>query len=151
MSTDHYSGLRFSCTQCSLCCRFESGYVYLSRADLSTLSSGLGLSLSETVRRYCRIVDIGGFKQLSLAELPNSDCVFWADGGCTIYDHRPLQCRAYPFWAHQVADAESWEGAAADCPGIGIGQLHSRDRIDEWLEARRLAPPLNADTLELGD
>jgi Fe-S-cluster containining protein len=151
MTDQDHSGLRFSCTQCSLCCRFESGFVFLSRADLAALSAGLGISRKAVVDNYCRVVDLGGFRQLSLAEKENKDCVFWADGGCTVYGFRPLQCRSYPFWAHQLADQESWDRAAADCPGIGIGEEHSRAEIDRWVEDRRLAPPLNLDTLDLED
>ena len=78
-------GLRFSCTRCSLCCRFDSGYVWLSRADLARLAAGLDLPENTVVERYCRIVNIGGFKQLSLREQENMDCVFWVDGACSVY------------------------------------------------------------------
>lgn len=141
------NGLRFSCTRCNLCCRFDSGYVWLSRADLARLADGLGLSRDEVIDRYCRVVDIGGFRQLSLREQANKDCIFWRAGGCSVYGHRPLQCTSFPFWRHQLTDRETWERAGDYCPGIGIGELHSADEIDEWLEKRRLDPPLNADTL----
>ena len=134
-----------------MCCRFDSGYVFLSRADLAALVSGLGKTRAEVVRDHCRIVDLGGFKQLSLAEQPNKDCVFWKDGGCTVYEHRPLQCRSYPFWAHQMATDDAWLQAQAECPGIGVGKRHSEAEIELWLEERRMRPPLNADTLELED
>jgi hypothetical protein len=141
------NGLRFACSRCSICCRFESGYVWLSRKDLHDLHIGLQLSTEETVERYCRIVDIGGFRQLSLKEQPNRDCIFWQNGACSVYGFRPLQCRTYPFWSHQVEDVESWEAASEHCPGIGIGPVHSREEIAAHIEKRRLEPPLNADTL----
>lgn len=144
----HESGLTFSCTRCNLCCRFDSGYVWLSRADLARLASGLGLSRQDLLDTYCRVVNLGGFKHLSLREQPNNDCVFWRDGACSVYESRPLQCRSFPFWAHQVEDEESWNRAGDHCPGIGAGARHSGREIDEWLERRRLEPPLNAETLE---
>jgi uncharacterized protein len=142
------SGLRFSCTRCNLCCRFDSGYVWLSRRDLSTLAEGLGLSRDDVVRRYCHVVDIGGFKQLSLREQENMDCVFWRDGACSVYESRPLQCRSFPFWSHQLLDRGSWDRVAEHCPGVNQGRTHSAEEVAEWLEKRRLEPPLNADSVE---
>lgn len=105
------------------------------------------MDMRSIVRSYCRVVDLGGFRQVSLQEKENKDCVFWADGGCTVYNHRPLQCQSYPFWAHQLADERSWSAAAAECPGIGVGPRRSQDEIDEWLARRRQEPPVNADAL----
>ncbi len=141
-------GLRFSCTRCSLCCRFDSGYVWLSRADLARLADGLRTTVDDVIDRYCRVVDIGGFKHLSLREQPNKDCIFWRDGGCSVYQTRPLQCRSYPFWAHQLADHETWNRTAQSCPGVNVGTLHSRKEIEQILENRRREPPLNADSIE---
>ncbi|MFP4113176.1 MAG: YkgJ family cysteine cluster protein [Spirochaetota bacterium] len=141
-------GLRFSCSRCNLCCRFESGYVWLSRADLVRLAEGLEMTSEAVIDRFCRVVDIGGFKQLSLREQQNNDCVFWRDGGCTVYGFRPVQCRSYPFWAHQLADRQAWDRVEQDCPGVNVGRLHSEGEIDELLERRRLEPPLNADSIE---
>lgn len=141
-------GLRFSCTRCSLCCRFDSGYVWLSRADLARLAAGLDLPENTVTDRYCRIVNIGGFKQLSLREQESMDCVFWVDGACSVYKSRPLQCRSFPFWSHQLSDREAWDRSADHCPGMNAGQHHSRAEIDGWLENRRLEPALNAESLE---
>ncbi len=141
-------GLRFSCTRCSLCCRFDSGFVWLSRADLSVLAAHFGVSVEETVARYCRTVDIGGFRQLSLREQENKDCVFWLDGACSVYASRPLQCRTYPFWAHQLTDRETWNETARTCPGIDLGAQRGQREIEEMVENRRVEPPLNADSLE---
>jgi len=141
-------GLRFSCTRCSLCCRFDSGYVWLSRADLARLAAGLDLSEKTVIDRYCRIVNIAGFKQLSLREQDTMDCVFWLDGACSVYRSRPLQCRSFPFWSHQLSDRDAWNRSADHCPGMNVGLLHTRAEIDAWLEKRRLEPALNADSLE---
>ncbi len=141
-------GLRFSCTRCSLCCRFDSGYVWLSRADLARLVAVLDLPAKTVIDRYCRIVNIAGFKQLSLQEQENMDCVFWVGGACSVYGFRPLQCRSFPFWSHQLLDREAWERAADHCPGMNAGELHPRAEIDRWLENRRLQPALNADSLD---
>ena len=71
------------------------------------------------------------------------DCVFWTDGGCSVYSARPLQCRTYPFWSHIVDSEEQWAREAAECPGIDIGPTHSGDDISAALRARRAAPPVH--------
>ena len=115
--------------------------MFLSQSDLDQLSVFLKLPADEVRARYCREVNWGGSTRLSLREQANYDCVFWGEGGCTVYASRPLQCRSFPFWPSQLADRESWETAAQDCPGIGLGPLHSAIEIDYWL-ARREEEPL---------
>ena len=134
-------GLRFDCTRCQRCCRHQPGYVFLSQGDLEQLAAFLGLSPEEVRARYCREVQWGGATRLSLRERADYDCVFWGEGGCSVYPARPLQCRSFPFWASQLVDQEHWDAAARDCPGIGLGPLHSALEIDYWL-ARRAEEPL---------
>ena len=141
------SGLRFSCTRCSCCCRFDSGYVWLSERDLERLCAGLGETRDQVIHNYCRAVDMAGFKQLSLDEQENYDCVFWRDGCCSVYDHRPLQCQAFPFWGPYMYSREDWDRLERSCPGVNIGRLHSREEIDAILAERRWEPPINADNL----
>ena len=75
------------------------------------------------------------------------DCIFWRDGGCSVYESRPLQCRSYPFWSHQLTNRETWNRVADSCPGVNMGKLHSQIEIDRWLEDRRIQPALNADSM----
>ena len=134
-------GLRFECTGCSHCCRHSPGYVFLTAADLSALSAKLRLSQNDFVETYCRSIELGGFSRLSLTEKSNYDCVFWRDGGCSLYEARPLQCRTYPFWSSSLGDKDDWEHLALECPGANRGRLFSRAEIDELLE-KRLREPL---------
>ncbi|MBR5672070.1 MAG: YkgJ family cysteine cluster protein [Spirochaetales bacterium] len=131
-------GLHFECQRCSGCCRFDSGYVFLSHQDLDRLASNLSLTQDEFLEKYCVKVDMGGYFRISLIEKPNYDCIFWRDGGCAVYEARPLQCRSYPFWEHQLESKEAWENVAKSCPGINKGALHSRQEIEEWLGRRKM-------------
>ncbi len=142
MSKPFYEdGLRFECTRCSNCCRHEPGYVFLSESDLQRLAKGLGMTQEDFVKRFCRVVEVGSARMLSLVEKPNYDCVFW-DNGCTVYKDRPLQCRSYPFWDANVATTESWEQLSGVCPGANRGKLHTKNEIDRWLDARHQDPPI---------
>jgi len=148
-------GLLFSCTRCSACCRFESGFVFLSEKDVSLLCTALKMELMSFTKTYCRWTPAENGKfQLSLKEKSNYDCIFWAKEpveGCAVYDQRPLQCRAFPFWSSIVDNKNSWEMAARDCPGMGKGTLHSRDSVEKWLVAREKEPIISKGNLPGGE
>jgi len=133
------AGLRFSCSRCSSCCRGGPGYVFLSKTDLSCLLDALSLDFPRFFREYCTLVDTGIGLSLSLAEKPNYDCVFWTEGGCSVYGARPIQCATYPFWPTILDSGEEWEVEGRQCPGIGSGELRSREFIEERLYERRAA------------
>jgi Fe-S-cluster containining protein len=130
------AGLRFSCTRCSNCCRHTSGYVFLSPRDLDVIAGALAIDGPEALRRYCRQVDIGLAVRVSLKEKANLDCIFWQNGGCSIYEARPLQCRSFPFWSSCLSSPAEWEHQAAQCPGMGQGTLHPKRVIESWLRKR---------------
>jgi Fe-S-cluster containining protein len=130
------SGLRFECTRCSKCCRHTPGYVFLSPADLLSLAAALRLSKDKFLGTYCRKVDLGVARRISLKEKPNLDCILWENDGCSQYEARPLQCRSFPFWSACVASREEWLSHSKNCPGIGSGPVHSREEIDGWLALR---------------
>ncbi|MDR2617356.1 MAG: YkgJ family cysteine cluster protein [Treponema sp.] len=140
------SGLRFSCTRCSACCRYESGYVFLSRKDLGVLVKALNMGYTEFMETYCRWVpSLAGPERLSLREKSNFDCIFWVQpqegpGGCSVYNARPLQCRAFPFWPHVLGSQGSWKDTAADCPGMEHGRLYTAEDIEAWLERQEAEP-----------
>jgi Fe-S-cluster containining protein len=131
------SGLRFECTRCSKCCRLTPGFVFLSPDDLHSLAGALHITKEEFLRRYCRSVDLGVARRVSLREKANLDCILWENSGCSQYDARPLQCRSFPFWSSCVASREEWQDHAGNCPGMGKGAIHPREEIDGWI-ARRL-------------
>ena len=133
-------GLRFTCAQCSDCCRFESGFVFLSKKDTSMLGEALKLGTKELEKTYCRwIPSQNGTFRLSLKEKSNYDCIFWKNG-CVVYEYRPLQCRAFPFWPSIVNSEANWEQTGCSCPGVGKGTLHSREIIEKWLALQRKEP-----------
>jgi len=130
------SGLRFACTRCSRCCRHTPGYVFLSPADLTRLAAATALSSGEFLHRFCRTVDLGLARRVSLKEKPNIDCILWENGGCSVYEARPLQCRSFPFWSACVASEQEWLLHAKACPGMGKGAVYSREEIEGWLSLR---------------
>jgi len=130
------NGLKFECTQCSKCCRFDPGYVFLSYNDLDRLIKFFKLSETEFIDKYCRKVDMGEKNRLSLLEKGNFDCIFWSNGGCEIYEARPLQCRSYPFWKPFLINKKDWDAESESCPGMNQGLVVSKKKIDDWIKQR---------------
>jgi uncharacterized protein len=133
-------GLHFTCTKCSACCRFDPGYVFLSQNDLNRLTEALGMKEEDFISSYCMKVSIRGFKRLSLKEKNNFDCIFWQNGGCSVYEFRPFQCRSYPFWPAFLESPESWNNLNKSCPGVNRGELHRSKKIRKWLKKRMEEP-----------
>ncbi len=129
-------GLRFECQGCRYCCSAEPGYVFLSEQDIKRLSDGLSMDRQTFIDTYCRLVDMGAFKMVSLLEKENYDCIFLTDGGCKVYPYRPRQCETYPFWAHVLEDEETWKNEGKSCPGIGKGKLYTKKEIEAKIANR---------------
>jgi Fe-S-cluster containining protein len=149
-------GLRFACTQCGNCCTGAPGYVWISREEIARLAQHLSLTVERTIDLYCR----GVGDRFSLKETFNPrhggyDCVFLheraavSDGTkvahttrvCSVYAARPAQCRAWPFWASNLASPEAWELAAKRCPGIGRGDRHGLKEIESARDQTSASTP----------
>ena len=108
-------GLRFHCTGCGKCCTGAPGYVFLSPKDIETLSLHFQITTDEFTKKYVRQVE----DRLSLIDAPGTpDCVFLKDNRCSVYEARPIQCKTFPWWVHQIKDSKSWEEAGKHCEGI---------------------------------
>lgn len=123
----YIGGLHFECRKCGRCCSGpQEGVIWISRPEIQMLAGKLGLSVSQLRKNHLKRI---GFR-CSIKEDPRSkDCIFLTDKGCTIYDVRPMQCRAWPFWPANLQSPDDWNAAATKCPGINKGRLYSFDEI----------------------
>lgn len=111
-------GLRFQCQpDCGACCDVPSGTVFLSRTDVERLAGhhrmepDLWLGRDALHRRDGRWM---------LRSVPESQvCIYFGDDRrCTVYEARPDQCRAYPFWPEVIRTSSTWTKESKECPGI---------------------------------
>jgi Fe-S-cluster containining protein len=49
---------------------------------------------------------------------------------CTIYHHRPLQCRTWPFWDGNLSSREIWDRSAQRCHGMNRGKGYTLAQIE---------------------
>ncbi len=127
---------------CGNCCTGSTGYVLVTDDDCDAIAASIGATPAEFRERYTNVMDLGR----SLNEFETEfgfDCVFLdrqtipGKAVCGIYEHRPLQCRTWPFWKENVGSPRAWSKVSRTCPGIGKGPLHTpvqiriaRDRED---------------------
>jgi Fe-S-cluster containining protein len=87
--------VRVSCDQCTnKCCSQPYDWVYLTEDEIVSLEIGSGLGREEFVTTQKNPVTGFTFQTLNLPCRfldPNS-------GACTVYAHRPLVCRTFPFY-----------------------------------------------------
>jgi uncharacterized protein len=123
-------GLRFACIRCGRCCTGAPGIVYLTREAVLPLAEYLGLSETETSRRYLATWRDGH----TIREDAEGRCLFYKDG-CIIYPVRPAQCRTWPFWLTNLRSQLRWDQVAQGCPGIGRGRHYTREEILDLLSS----------------
>jgi uncharacterized protein len=108
------AGLRFACTGCGRCCTGANGYVWVTIAEIHALAGRLALDVNEFGPRYLRRFG----ERYALVDKPGGDCVFLAGKACSVYEARPAQCRAFPWWPANLVSPEAWADAAKGCEGI---------------------------------
>lgn len=126
MNTDKDYPFSFEGSACEgcggKCCVGESGYVFVSIDEMQKIASFLALEFESFTKSYVRKV---GYR-FSFIEKPYQNalaCVFFDTGSkqCSIYAHRPKQCRTYPFWeAHKNLDKNDLQTLCNECKGIKL-------------------------------
>ena len=112
-----YSFDDHACATCQgRCCTGESGYIYVTKAEIENISKLLGLDIKDFMQQY---LFKKGYKY-SLKEKKIGDsyeCIFYdrEANGCTIYDARPLQCKTFPFWDYYKTKVSELK---LECPGV---------------------------------
>lgn len=86
----HYEDVasRIDCCACGNCCREVTPI--LSEHDILRLATGLGIGTSEFVQRFVVKDDEGDMI------FRDSPCPLQSGNLCTVYDHRPDDCRSFP-------------------------------------------------------
>ena len=116
--------MRFACQPgCTKCCT-RRGYVYLTEGDLLRAAGYLGMTPEQFEAAY--VIRFRKLLRLRKAPRGQDSCHFLKDGGCSIHEVKPTQCRTYPFWPSIVQNRAMWKIEGTFCPGIGKGELVQR-------------------------
>jgi Fe-S-cluster containining protein len=119
---DH--GIRFACRRCGACCNGEPGVIYVLEEEIARIAGFVDISRKIFIER-CMYPFQDSY---SIREDESGRCIFY-ENGCAIYPVRPLQCRTFPFWFHNLRSLQAWQGVAKKCAGIGTGRLYTKEEI----------------------
>lgn len=124
----YHEGLHFECSQCGDCCSGEPGFVWVDEQEIAALASHMEMEVDQFERKFVRQVGA----QKSLVEYPDGDCIFLdpETRGCSVYQHRPAQCRTWPFWNSNLRNRRAWKETCELCPGSGTGRLYTLSEIE---------------------
>ena len=111
-------GVRFTCQpDCGRCCDEPGGIVYLSRNDVERLAQHANLTVPEYLKKDCTTTLDGRYVLRS--NQSDGICIYLDENKqCTIYEVRPQQCKAFPWWAENLRSQRSWKQVKASCPGL---------------------------------
>jgi len=113
-------GIPFACQpDCGKCCDEPGGIVYLSIADAERLAQYHDLDLKEWLFRDCTTTLDGRF---ILNSRPEDEICIYLDQEkkCSVYDARPNQCRAFPWWQENLRSDRTWKETCTQCPGLAV-------------------------------
>lgn len=105
--------LPFACTECGKCCSRQDGVVYLSQPEIFRAAAALNMDDVSFVNNYAShtLVKSNGQKWIRLKRnQDNTGCIFLDQETkhCRIYQARPIQCSAYPFYPSILESIQAW-------------------------------------------
>ena len=121
---------RFECLRCTKCCGDtpqKKRQVLLLTREAKKIEKISGMRLSGFA---APVSSPKPFKYVMKKK--NRKCVFLKNGACSIYMHRPLLCRFYPFSVQKHNGGYIFK-ASDECPGIGLGDALKEDDFREML------------------
>ena len=130
-------GLRFECQRGCIACCEQKGFVYLTESDLLNIARFVGMTPAEFERRH--VYRTGRRRRLRIPKEAN--CMFLRDGGCSVHEVKPVQCRIFPFWPELLDSRREWKKTARYCPGMGKGSLIQIEAAKEQAREMRESYP----------
>ncbi|QOP45325.1 YkgJ family cysteine cluster protein [Sulfurimonas paralvinellae] len=106
-----------ACSTCEgRCCTGESGYIYVTKAEIFAIAELLDMDVNDFGVKY--LFKKGYKYSLKEKKIDDSyECVFYdrESNGCKIYMARPNQCKTFPFWDYFKTHVDELKD---ECPGI---------------------------------
>ncbi len=106
-----------ACATCKgRCCTGESGYIYVTKAEIFAIAEVLTMDVNEFALKY--LFKKGYKYSIKENKIDDSyECVFYDrdSNGCKIYNARPSQCKTFPFWEYYKTRVDELK---LECPGI---------------------------------
>ena len=111
-------GVPFSCqSECGKCCDEPGGIVFLSTNDAQRIAGHFEMEVLDWLERDCRKTLDGRY---ILNSRKSDDVCIYLDKSkqCQIYQVRPQQCAAFPWWSENLSSQRAWNEVKKTCPGL---------------------------------
>ena len=111
-------GVRFECQpDCGKCCDQPGGVVFLAPHDAERLAAHHDMPVQDWLDRDCRRSHNGRYV---LRSRPGNDvCIYLnEDKTCSVYESKPDQCSAFPWWNENMVSNRAWHKTVQLCPGL---------------------------------
>ena len=130
-------GVRFTCLpNCGRCCSEPGGIIYLSPFDVTRLSANFDMEIIDWLNRDCEKALDGRY---ILKSRKNDQICIYLNSNleCDVYEVKPTQCSAFPWWNENLKTQRSWEKTKVMCPGIEHSDaiMIEGNEIMMWKEA----------------
>jgi len=121
---------KFECLRCTKCCGDtpqNKRRVLLLSKEAKKIEKITGMRLSGFADS---VSSPKPFKYVMKKK--NRKCVFLKSGACSIYRHRPLICKFYPFSVEKHNGGLVFK-VTGECPGVGVGSPLGKEDFGEML------------------
>ena len=111
-------GVRFECQpDCGKCCDQPGGVVFLAPHDAERLAKHHDMPVQDWLDKDCRRSYNGRYV---LQSRPGNDvCIYLnEDKTCGVYEAKPDQCSAFPWWNENMVSNRAWHKTVQLCPGL---------------------------------
>ena len=111
-------GVSFQCQpDCGRCCDQPGGIVYLAPTDAEKLAEHAGMDVEAWLRRDCTKTLDGRY--IFRSRQGDGICIYLNEKKqCNVYQVRPQQCKAFPWWSENLRSKRSWNKVKESCPGL---------------------------------
>lgn len=122
MKFTYPTNILFHCNKCGLCCgdtKQKSRCILLLESEATDISNQ-----THQPKQYFATEIKNKVPYLyEMKKNSQGKCLFLEDNSCSIYEHRPLICRFYPFELKFSQDKENYAFEfTLECPEIGKGK-----------------------------
>lgn len=111
-------GIPFVCLpDCGKCCNQPGGVVFLAPHDAENLAGRFNLDVGDWLERDCRRSADG--RWVLRSKKSDSSCIYLDEhNACTVYENKPDQCSAFPWWNENMRSSREWRKTVQLCPGL---------------------------------
>jgi len=115
---DYPANVSFTCNKCGLCCgdtTQKTRHILLIRSEAEKIAK----IVNQPVKQFADPIE-GKVPYIYEMHKKAEDgkCLFLQNNRCTIYSHRPLICRFYPFELSTSENGKYVFSVTLECPGV---------------------------------